>query len=197
VKVLFLGPSGSPVVSDLRDAGCEIEIQEGPPLVTAEYDFLVSFGYRHIVPVSVLKVYGERAINLHISLLPWNRGADPNFWSFVEGTPKGVTIHAMDEGIDTGPIFAQERVAFAPGGTLRSTYARLQDGIRALFRRTWPDIVSGRLPPTPQPHRGTFHGVADKRALEHLLVDGWDTPVEVLERYGRDHGLVKTELNVS
>ncbi|MCL0081308.1 hypothetical protein M1N64_03665 [Peptococcaceae bacterium] len=43
-----------------------------------------------------------RAINLHISFLPWNRGADPNFWSFIENAPVGVSIHYLDEGIDTG-----------------------------------------------------------------------------------------------
>ena len=43
-----------------------------------------------------------------MSYLPWNRGADPNFWSILEDTPKGVTIHIMDESIDTGDILYQK-----------------------------------------------------------------------------------------
>ncbi len=51
-------------------------------------------------------------INLHISFLPWNRGAHPNFWSFYDDTPKGVTIHLIDEGIDTGAIIYQKEITF-------------------------------------------------------------------------------------
>src|SRR5690606_983365 len=78
-----------------------------------EADLLVSFGYRHI-----LKDLSVPAVNIHISMLPWNRGADPNFWSWLDHTPKGVTVHLMDQGIDTGPIIAQREVAFGFGQTL-------------------------------------------------------------------------------
>ena len=52
-----------------------------------------------------------RAINLHISYLPWNRGADPNLWSAV-GMPKGVTIHYINDGFDTGDILFQKAILF-------------------------------------------------------------------------------------
>ena len=39
-------------------------------------------------------------VNLHISYLPFNRGSHPNYWSFVENTPKGVSIHEIDEQIE-------------------------------------------------------------------------------------------------
>ena len=38
---------------------------------------------------------------MHISYLPFNRGAHPNYWSFKDNSPKGVTIHFIDNGIDT------------------------------------------------------------------------------------------------
>lgn len=72
-------------------------------------DFIVSYGYRYIVSGEILRHFPKRAVNLHISLLPYNKGADPNFWSFVEDTPKGVSIHYMDSGLDTGEIIAQKR----------------------------------------------------------------------------------------
>ena len=72
-------------------------------------DFIVSYGYRYILPYEVLRHFSGRAINLHISLLPYNRGADPNFWSFVDNTPKGVSIHYMDTGLDTGKVITQKK----------------------------------------------------------------------------------------
>ena len=74
-----------------------------------EFDFLISFGYRYIISEAVLNKFKPNAINLHISYLPWNRGADPNLWSFIEDTPKGVTIHEIDEGIDTGDIIFKKK----------------------------------------------------------------------------------------
>ena len=43
-------------------------------------------------------------VNLHKAYLPYNKGAHPNFWSFAENTPSGITIHVIDSGIDTGNI---------------------------------------------------------------------------------------------
>ena len=47
-----------------------------------------------------------------MSYLPYNRGAHPNFWSFVNNTVKGVTIHEIDQGIDTGKIILQKSIKF-------------------------------------------------------------------------------------
>lgn len=111
-KILFLGPEDSPLIPWLQEQSEEV-IQTSDRLSAREvskqgYSFLVSYGYRHILRKDILDIFPGRAINLHISLLPWNRGADPNFWSFVEDTPKGVTIHYLDEGVDTGDIIAQQ-----------------------------------------------------------------------------------------
>ncbi|HUX61123.1 MAG TPA: formyltransferase family protein, partial [Ignavibacteriaceae bacterium] len=64
--------------------------------ILQDKDFIVSYGYRNIIGKPVLDKFQGRAINLHISYLPWNRGADPNLWSFFDNTPKGVTIHFLD-----------------------------------------------------------------------------------------------------
>ena len=51
-------------------------------------------------------------INLHISYLPYNKGAHPNFWSWVKNTPKGVSIHLISEKIDAGDIIFQKKLIF-------------------------------------------------------------------------------------
>jgi methionyl-tRNA formyltransferase len=122
-------------------------------------------------------------VNLHISYLPWNRGADPNLWSFLEDSPKGVTVHYMDEGVDTGDIIAQKKIEFAKEEeqTLSSTYNILKKEIEGLFEKVWPDIVNGSAKRVRQPGKGSSHKLADKKPYMHLLDKGWNTPVANLK----------------
>ncbi|WP_298820067.1 formyltransferase family protein [Chloroflexus sp.] len=173
MTILFLGPGESPLVEWLKSIGEEVIATTEPvdlALVMAlSPDFIVSYGYRHIIKKDVLALYQNRAINLHISYLPWNRGADPNFWSFVEDTPKGVTIHYLDEGVDTGDIIAQRKVTFSETDTLRTSYDKLQAEIQALFKEHWLDIRSGSCNRHKQQGKGTYHRMKDKTALLYLL----------------------------
>jgi dTDP-4-amino-4,6-dideoxyglucose formyltransferase len=96
-------------------------------------DVIVSHSYPHILTRDVLVATPGWFVNLHVSLLPFNRDEDPNFWSFIDDMPKGVTVHRIDQGIDVGPILLQREVSFAASGeTLASTpiagihYARKQ-----------------------------------------------------------------------
>ena len=72
-----------------------------------DVDHVISFGYKHIIKENIINACKNKIINLHISYLPYNKGANPNFWSFLDNTPKGVTIHYIDKGIDTGDILLQ------------------------------------------------------------------------------------------
>lgn len=177
MRVLFLGPPGSPILRILEQYD-EVE-QTMEPIKPAgpRPGLIVSYGYTHILDSDVLDWVGGDAINLHISLLPWNRGCDPNLWSILESTPSGVSIHFMDAGIDTGDLIAQREVSFTGEDTLRRCYDRLQAEIQKLFGECWPDIRSGRSLRTPQPRGGSFHLEADKDEFAHLLTQGWDTPI--------------------
>jgi methionyl-tRNA formyltransferase len=190
MNVLFLGPPDSPVLDFLKSTQAGV-VQTMDPLDGAYFDrnrvdFLVAHGYRHILRPAVLDRFPRRAVNLHISYLPWNRGADPNLWSFIENTPKGVSIHYLDAGIDTGDLIAQTAVEFAAGETLRTSYARLQTEIAQLFAAHWSRIRDGSCNVAGQVGAGSFHRVADREKVAHLLSDGWDTPVADLEKAGAD-----------
>ncbi len=68
------------------------------------------------IPRILLDVPRLGCLNVHPSLLPANRGPAPLFWTFHEGSDKtGVTIHLMDEGLDTGPILTQQTVIVPDG----------------------------------------------------------------------------------
>ncbi len=183
--VLFLGPADAPLLAWLRER--EARVAQTAAAVSAAslaadgHDFLVSYGYRHILRPEVLALFPGRAVNLHISLLPWNRGADPNLWSFVEDTPKGVSIHYLDEGVDTGDLIAQQELRFdEPGETLASTHAALCAAVEALFREFWPAIREQRCPRRPQAPGGSLHRSRDRERLAPLLRLGWETPVAEL-----------------
>lgn len=183
MNVLFLGPSDNALIGYMETKGDRVRSfdkffrwNDIPPF----YDCLVSYGYQYILPKQVLDFF-PLAINLHISMLPWNRGADPNLWSWIEDTPKGVTIHHIDEGVDTGDIIAQWAVQFGPDETLATSYQLLKQAIDQLFVDTWPSIRNGTAPRIKQPEGGSFHRKSDRAKVEHLLTKGWDTPVAELQ----------------
>ncbi|MFC6864716.1 methionyl-tRNA formyltransferase [Halomicroarcula sp. GCM10025817] len=121
-------------------------------------DYLVSCGYSHIVPEEVLEIPAEGCLNLHPALLPYNRGANPNVWSIVEGTPAGVTLHYMDPGIDTGDIVAQREVETDFSDSGRDLYERLKDAQVDLFQEVWPAVEAGEASALSQDDdAGTYH----------------------------------------
>jgi methionyl-tRNA formyltransferase len=186
MNVLVLGVRPSPIVPILKEYGCFAMEWENPVdvelLKEMTTDFAVSYRYRYKIQKEVIKYLKGKVINLHIALLPWNRGADPNLWSFLEDTPKGLTIHYVDEGIDTGDIIVQKEIFFEdPRDTLSTSYERLNTEIIQLFRQQWPLIQRGEVRRMKQPPGGSFHLTKDKKRFNHLLVKrGWDTPVREL-----------------
>ena len=116
--------------------------------------------------------------------MPWNRGADPNFWSFVEQTPKGVTIHHIDEGLDTGDIIVQQIVNFhLDRETLSSSYHKLHISIQGLFKQNWNDIKMCRYSGEQQIGNGTVHKAIDREKMIDYMPDGWDTSISYVENY--------------
>jgi methionyl-tRNA formyltransferase len=190
MNVLFLGPPDSPVLDFLKSAEAEVvptlDPIDGAFLDRHGVEFLVSHGYRHVLRPPVLDRFPRRAVNLHISYLPWNRGADPNLWSFIDNTPKGVSIHYLDAGIDTGDLIAQKAVEFGAGETLRTSYVRLQDEIAQLLAVHWGRIRDGSCDAVHQVGTGSFHRTSDREKIAHLLSLGWDTPVAQVEQAGAE-----------
>lgn len=96
-------------------------------------------GYMRIVGQTLLRAYDRNIVNIHPSLLPSFPGVDAigqAFRSRVKIT--GVTVHYIDEGIDTGPIIAQEAVAVLPEDTL----ADLQTKIQAVEHELYPRVIN-------------------------------------------------------
>ncbi len=106
-------------------------------------------------PAALLEMPTRGCLNWHPSLLPAYRGPAPLFWVFRHGVHEtGVTIHLMDEGLDSGPIVRQERVP-VPEGIYGQ---RLEQQCAVLGGRLMVEAVQeiwhGTARPTPQPATG-------------------------------------------
>jgi phosphoribosylglycinamide formyltransferase-1 len=118
----------------------EIEIVEA--LQEAEADFIILAGYMRLVGPTLLHAYEGRIINIHPSLLPSFKGLDAIGQAFDAGVKiTGVTIHYVDEGMDTGRIIAQAAVKVA------DTYGRddLQRAIQAVEHQLYPATIQSLL----------------------------------------------------
>ena len=112
IKCLFLGytKKETKLIKLLENKGCEVKNLSRKIKIhdTKGFHLFISFGYRHIITEKIIKKIKGPLINLHLSYLPYNRGAHPNFWSFVDNAPSGVSIVEIDKGIDTGSIIYQD-----------------------------------------------------------------------------------------
>lgn len=91
-------------------------------------DFFIVAGYGKLLPPEWLKTPKIACLNLHFSLLPKYRGANPAEWAILTGESKtGVTLIKMDSGIDTGPILMQEKISISSSDTRETLYEKLYD----------------------------------------------------------------------
>jgi len=101
-----------------------------------DVELVVLAGYMHLLTKPFLGRFPERIVNVHPSLLPAFPGAhaiDDALEAGVETT--GVTVHLVDEGLDTGRVLVQEELAVEPRATL-------VDRIHALEHRLLPQVVA-------------------------------------------------------
>ena len=146
-----------------------------------KYDFIVSFGYRFLLDESILNSVKKTSYNLHIGYLPYNRGAHPNFWSNLENTPSGVTIHKIDKGIDTGKILFQKKIPInKKKHSFSSSYKILINEIETLFDNKWCYLRKNIFSGYSQKGEGSHHFKKDLDKYKKLLVNGWDTNINLI-----------------
>lgn len=148
-----------------------------------EPSFIISFNYKHLIGKEILDAMPGRVINLHTSYLPYNRGSSPNFFSFWEDTPKGVTIHLMDEKLDTGDILCQKEMFFDESKeTFASTYDTLIGEMKALFRENWDNIKAGAISPKKQQGEGTSHRMKELEEIRKTHPFAWNDVIAEVKK---------------
>lgn len=97
-------------------------------LKTHEVDFILLAGYMRILGPVILSTFKNRIVNIHPSLLPHYPGVDSYQRAFTDKvTESGITIHVVDEGVDTGPVIFQERFQRLESDTLSDFIQRGKD----------------------------------------------------------------------
>ena len=142
------------------------------------YDVMVVAAYGLILPRSTLDI--RPCINIHGSLLPRWRGAAPIHRAIEAGDPEtGVTIMQMEEGLDTGPMLAMERLPIEPGDTTGSLHDKLAALGARMIVEALPKLAAGRLQAVPQPEQGVTY--AAKIGKEEARLD-FTLPASILAR---------------
>lgn len=148
---------------------------------------IISYNYSYIINNDVIEYMKGNIINMHISLLPYNKGASPNVWSFIDNTPKGVTIHKLSEDLDGGDIIYQEEMFFDSSiETLESSYNKLNERIIDLFKIHFTEIIEGGYCCKKQEGKGTYHTSKELKKLQSDIEFKWDDIIdEVINKYNK------------
>lgn len=110
------------------------------------------------LPATLLAIPRYGFLNIHPSLLPAYRGPVPVFWQLRDGAETGVTVHYMDEGLDTGDIAAQAAVPLPDGISQADAERQLMLVGVDLLRGVLADLSRGVVDRQPQPAGGSYFG---------------------------------------
>jgi len=170
-----------PVIERLGDVA--ICMTDADEVITKSFiksnniNFVVCFGYGKMVRKEVFS--RVPCINIHGGYLPWNRGPNPNLWAWIDDTKKGISIHYIDSGVDTGDLIAQKEIQFEPPITLESTFDTTVKKCKELFSEEWPKIRAGTAARFPQSSGGSIYTFKSQQPLDNLLDEGGlDMPIE-------------------
>jgi methionyl-tRNA formyltransferase len=136
--------------------------------------------YGQIIPKNILEIPSLGCINVHASLLPRWRGASPIQAAILSGDViTGVSIMKMDEGLDTGPIIAQQEISISIDDTFFSLSEKLSNLGASLLIETLGEYFSGKSKLTNQDEEQATktHLIKKEEGLLDLKM-----PAEMLER---------------
>ena len=137
-------------------------------LLALDYDVMVVAAYGLMLPPATLAI--APAINIHASLLPRWRGAAPIHRAVEAGDEEtGITIMRMEQGLDTGPMLAVERIAIEAGDTTGTLHDKLAELGASMIVDVLRKLDSAELEAIVQPEAGVTY--AAKISKEEAALD--------------------------
>ena len=188
------GRGGRPRPTAVSEAARRLELRlvEAPTVKQGEGldalrgaapEVLAVVAYGEILPAEVLALPTVAPVNVHFSLLPILRGAEPVRRAILQGfDTTGVTTIRMDEGMDTGPILLQAEEPIRPEDDAGSLGERLASLGGRFLVETLDGLAAGMLQERPQDHGAAT--VAPKLKPEEEWID-WSAPAEAVVRQVR------------
>lgn len=122
----------------------------------------------------LLDVPIESTVNIHSSLLPEYRGLSPSFWTLLyDEDQTGITVHYMDENLDTGDVIVQEPLAIRDDDTLHSLNDRVAERGSALLLEAMRQIQDGTVSPTRiDPEQGSYYSLPSREDVQEFRWKG-------------------------
>lgn len=179
----------APVDELAREHGIPLHLTETVDAETidlvkrAEPDVIVVNSWYYRMPAELFNLPPHGTLNFHDSLLPRFTGFSPVLWALISGESEfGLTVHRMDDGLDTGDILVQRSVPIGPTDTGTDLVLRGMDLIPGVLTEALDALESGTADWRPQrkADRTYFH----KRSERDSLID-WNWPAEDLARFVR------------
>lgn len=144
------------------------------------FDLGVVVAFGQILPLELLTFPSHGCINLHASALPRWRGAAPIQRAILAGdTETGVDVMRMEEGLDTGGVFASVRTPISPNDTGATLHDRLAELGAKLLATTIPQIIAGKLQPIAQDDTKATYA---KKITRQDTVINWKNSANEIER---------------
>ena len=191
-KIRILGPTGrnESIRKKLCDEGFEVivspEPYESELIDDFSPDMILSSGYDRLLRPKTVQRFSQRIINLHAAYLPWARGIGTTLFATMLRYPYGVSVHFINEGLDTGNLISRKLVQPSPKDTLRTLYSKLLLATEELFFESFPKIVHGQTDGVPQEQLGEINTNRSRLQFESLLdvcPNGYDTLITDLEKF--------------
>jgi len=190
-KIRILGPTGrnESIRKKLCDQGFDVIVSPEPYDADSVDDFspdiILSSGYDRLLKPKTIQRFSQRIINLHAAYLPWARGIGTTLFAPMLRYPYGVSVHFINEGLDTGNLISRKLIQPDPNDTLRTFYSKLLTATEELFFEIFPKIVTGQINGVPQEELGEINTHRSRLQFESLLdvcPNGYDTLILDLEK---------------
>jgi methionyl-tRNA formyltransferase len=168
---------GLPVYQPVRVRDGELERW----LLDKAADAALVAAYGRILPAAVLRAPRVGCLNLHASILPKYRGAAPIQWALIRGeTETGISLMHMDEGMDTGAVYAVRRMAIPPEFDAGDLTAELAQLGADMVGREVLQVIGGGLQAAPQDPASA--SAAPPITAEHVGIDWAQSALEIVNR---------------
>lgn len=146
---VFIYESSQQIVTELKKNNIKLD-----------FGFMVWWTYIIKEPLISYPIYGF--INTHPSLLPHGAGSMSHFWSLVEDTPYGVSLHKVNSNVDAGDIIAQKEISKTWIDTDETLYQKSIESMRELFIESYSNIREKKFNLTPQNRNaGSYHKTSE------------------------------------
>tara|TARA_B100000886_G_scaffold295080_1_gene221803 strand:+ start:57459 stop:58172 length:714 start_codon:yes stop_codon:yes gene_type:complete len=110
-------------------------------------DIIFSLGYRFIIPDEVINYPKYGCYNIHKSMLPLNKGANPVFWTILNNTTAGISIHKVSSKIDSGQVYEQKKIIYDFSFNAKKLYEKMENEQFKQFFIFWKKLKNSKEKP--------------------------------------------------